>query len=64
MINVFHTHISIGGLKWLYPNFCKDCKGDGGDDDDGKGGDDSGDDDDDDHVVDDAAWLRWISGGA
>ena len=26
--------------------------------------DDSGDDDDDDHVVDDAAWLRWISGGA
>ena len=44
MINVFHTHISIGGLKWLYHNFCKDCKGDGDDDDDGKGGDDSGDD--------------------
>ena len=47
-----------------YPDLCKDCKDDGDDDDDGKGGDDSGDDDDDDHVVDEAAWLRWISGGA
>ena len=58
------THIFLLEDWSGYPDFCKDCKGDGGDDDDGKGGDDSSDDDDDDHVVDDAAWLRWISGGA
>ena len=58
------THIFLLEDWSGYRDLCKDCNGDGDDDDDGKGGDDSSDDDDDDHDVDDAAWLRWISGGA